>query len=124
MRQGRRGPWRTYSGTDRIIAMQKEVCRTHNCTFWDTRRRMGGLGAMQLWVAAGWAQPDRTHLTYTGYRSLADALYSDLMLAYNVYHQQPETPLHQSSLQKAPPHTPAVHAAPHQTAVAQESSNG
>jgi hypothetical protein len=134
MRQGRRGPWRAYSGTDRIIAMQKEVCRTHSCTFWDTQRRMGGFGAMQLWVAAGWAQPDRTHLTYTGYRALADALYSDLMLAYNGYHQHPETPLHQSFLRKtplqqtplqpAPLHPTAVHAAPPHIAHAQESSNG
>ncbi len=139
MRQGRRGPWRAYSGTDRIIAMQKEVCRTHSCTFWDTRRRMGGFGAMQVWVAAGWAQPDRTHLTYTGYRALADALYSDLMLAYNGYHQHAETPLHQSFLQQAPlqqaplqpmpfqpasPHSTGVHSGPPQTAPAQESSNG
>jgi hypothetical protein len=89
--RGRRGGWHPFVGTDRIITMQKEACRTHGCTFWDTRRRMGGFGSMQQWVAAGWAQPDRTHLTGTGYRALADALYADLMYAYNVYEQHPDT---------------------------------
>ncbi len=126
MRQGRRGPWRPYSGTDLIIAMQKEACRTHNCTFWDTRRRMGGFGAMQQWVAAGWAQPDRTHLTGTGYRALADALYADLMHAYNLFQQHPEVPLHQSQLHQAPGRQTSIHQStvPAYTAPAQESSNG
>ena len=90
MRIGRRSAWHAFSGTDRIIAMQKEACRTHGCTFWDTRRRMGGFGVMQQWVSAGWAQPDRTHLTGTGYHELADALYADLIHAYNLYQQHPQ----------------------------------
>lgn len=89
-RVGRRSAWHAFGGTDRIITMQKEVCRTHGCTFWDTRRRMGGFGAMQQWVSAGWAQPDRTHLTGTGYHELADALYADLVHAYNLYQQHPQ----------------------------------
>ena len=124
MRAGRGGPWRPFIGTDRIIAMQKEACRTHGCTFWDTRRRMGGFGAMQVWVAAGWAQPDRTHLTGTGYRSLADALYADLMHAYNLYQQHPEVPLHQTSLHPAAGHQSSNRGVPAYTAIAQESSNG
>ncbi len=85
----RRG-WHPFAGTERIIAIQKEACRTHGCTFWDTQRRMGGFGSMQQWVAAGWGQPDRTHLTGTGYHALADALYADLIHAYNLYQQHPE----------------------------------
>ena len=119
MRAGRRGPWRPYPGTERIIAMQKEVCRTHGCAYWDTRRRMGGFGSMQQWVTAGWAQPDRTHLTSTGYRTLADALFEDLMRTYNHYQQQPETPLHQSSL-----HPAAGRGTVAPGSIAQESSNG
>jgi hypothetical protein len=99
--------------------MQKEVCRTHGCAYWDTRRRMGGFGSMQQWVAAGWAQPDRTHLTSTGYRTLADALFEDLMRTYNHYQQQPETPLHQSSL-----HPAAGRGTVAPGSIAQESSNG
>ncbi len=103
-RVGRRSAWHAFGGTDRIITMQKEVCRTHGCTFWDTRRRMGGFGAMQQWVSAGWAQPDRTHLTGTGYHELADALYADLIHAYNLYQQHPDIPVQESSNGKAPRH--------------------
>jgi hypothetical protein len=63
---------------------------------------MGGFGSMQQWVAAGWAQPDRTHLTGTGYRELADALYADLIHAYNLYQQQPVIPVQESRNGKTP----------------------
>ncbi len=74
-----------YSGTARIINAQREVCSTHDCAFWDWQARQGGLGAMNRWVAAGYAQPDHTHFTGTGYRSLADALVADLLRAYSTY---------------------------------------
>jgi lysophospholipase L1-like esterase len=80
--------WRPYGGTDRIIQAQRLVCRTHGCAFWDQRQRMGGLGAMQQWVYAGWAQPDHTHFTGTGYRALADALMADLMTGYHAYKEK------------------------------------
>lgn len=89
--------WQPFNGTERIIEMQKEACRTHGCAFWDTQRRMGGLGSMRQWVTAGWAQPDRTHLTGTGYRALADALYTDMIHAYNVYEQHANTAVEESS---------------------------
>ncbi len=101
---GSRRSWHPFAGTERIITMQKDACRTHGCAFWDTRRRMGGFGSMQQWVAAGWGQPDRTHLTGTGYRELADALYADLVHAYNHYQQQPEIPVQESRNGKAPRH--------------------
>ena len=80
--------WHPYGGTDRIIQAQRTVCRTHGCAFWDQRQRMGGLGAMQEWVYAGWAQPDHTHFTGAGYRALADALLSDLMTGYRAYKER------------------------------------
>ena len=46
---------------------------------------MGGLGIMQHWVRAGWAQPDHTHMTGEGYRALADALLADILSAYDRY---------------------------------------
>jgi hypothetical protein len=49
---------------------------------------MGGLGAMQQWVYAGWAQPDHTHFTGDGYRALADALMADLMTGYHTYKER------------------------------------
>jgi len=77
--------WHPYEGTDRIIQAQRTVCRTHGCAYWDQRKRMGGLGAMQQWVYAGWAQPDHTHFTGEGYRALADALLADLVTGYHAY---------------------------------------
>jgi lysophospholipase L1-like esterase len=72
-----------YIGTARILNAQREVCSTHNCAFWDWQARQGGFGSVSRWVAAGYAQPDHTHLTGTGYRALADALFADLMTAYD-----------------------------------------
>ncbi len=80
--------WHPYSGTDRIIQAQRAVCRTHGCAYWDQRKRMGGLGAMQQWVYAGWAQPDHTHFTGDGYRAMADALLADLMTGYHAYKER------------------------------------
>jgi lysophospholipase L1-like esterase len=79
--------WHPFAGTDRIIQAQRAVCRTHGCAYWDQQRRMGGFGAMQEWVYAGWAQPDHTHFTGEGYRALADALMADLVTGYQAYKQ-------------------------------------
>jgi len=83
-----RRSWHPFDGTDRILQAQRDVCRTHGCAFWDQKRRMGGLGAMQQWVYAGLAQPDHTHFTGPGYRALADALMADLMTGYRAYKEQ------------------------------------
>jgi lysophospholipase L1-like esterase len=87
----RRRAWRPYSGTDHIIQAQRAVCRTHDCAYWDQRERMGGLGSMQDWVYAGWAQPDHTHFTGEGYRALADTLMADLMSDYRSYKERNTT---------------------------------
>lgn len=88
-----RRAWRTFDGTDKIIAAQRAVCSTHDCAYWDWQQRMGGGGAMLQWAYAGWAQPDHTHFTGDGYHALADALMSDLMAAYQAYkeHNSPNT---------------------------------
>ncbi len=83
--RGRHASWQTQAAIDRIIADQKEACRVDSCAFYDQRARMGGPGTMQRWVPDGLAQFDHTHLTGTGYRVLANALYRDLMTAYNSY---------------------------------------
>jgi lysophospholipase L1-like esterase len=83
--RGRHAAWQTQAAIDRIIADQKEACRVDGCAFYDQRARMGGPGTMQRWVPDSLAQVDHTHLTGTGYRVLANALYRDLMTAYNSY---------------------------------------
>jgi lysophospholipase L1-like esterase len=80
--------WRPFGGTEKIVHAQRAVCRTHGCAYWDWSERMGGLGAMQEFVYAGWAQPDHTHFTGEGYRALADALVADLMTGYQAYKQR------------------------------------
>ena len=85
---GRRRVWHPYGGTERIIEAQRAVCRTHGCAYWDQRERMGGLGSMQDWVYAGWAQADHTHFTGEGYKALADALMDDLMTGYRSYKER------------------------------------
>ncbi|HEY4354148.1 MAG TPA: GDSL-type esterase/lipase family protein [Acidobacteriaceae bacterium] len=81
----RRRGFAPFTGTERIIEAQREVCRTHGCAFWDTQKRMGGFGSMQRWVYAGWAQHDHTHMNAEGYRVLADALMADLLSGYDSY---------------------------------------
>ncbi|SNT37248.1 GDSL-like Lipase/Acylhydrolase family protein [Granulicella rosea] len=83
--RGRRAAWQTWAGTARIIEDQKESCRTHGCAYYDQRARMGGPGAMIRWASEGLAQGDHTHLTGAGYRTMADALYNDLLTAYKAY---------------------------------------
>ena len=93
---GRRRGYATFAGTEKIVEAQRDVCRTHGCAFWDWQQRMGGFGSMQRWVLAGWAQPDHTHFTGEGYRTLADALLADLLSGYDAYrvaHGLPSTPL-------------------------------
>jgi hypothetical protein len=74
-------------GIDDIIAQQKSVCRELGCVYWDTRDRMGGVGAMRDWQFAGLAQADRVHFTSTGYRRLSTILFSDLMRLFEAYKQ-------------------------------------
>jgi lysophospholipase L1-like esterase len=100
--RGRRASWHTFEGTDRIIADQKESCRQYHCAFYDQRARQGGPGSAIRWVSAGYGQPDRTHLTGTGYRALAQAFYLDLLAAYKRYLAEPE-PTNQSAT-----HSPRV----------------
>lgn len=85
-----RRSWTPFAGTTRILEAQRDVCATHNCAFWDWRARQGGLGSMNRWVAAGYAQPDHTHLTGTGYRALADALAADLLSGYDAWQKRIE----------------------------------
>ena len=77
--------WQVVPGIDNIIEAQQAACREHACTFWDTRERMGGKGAMRDWVYAGLAQWDYVHFTVAGYRRLAAAMFGDLMEQFEAY---------------------------------------
>jgi lysophospholipase L1-like esterase len=70
---------------DLIVEAQREVALEMGCAFWDLRNRMGGEGAIQRWVYAGFAQGDFVHLTGAGYRLVGETLYRDLIAHYEAF---------------------------------------
>jgi len=80
-----RGKWQLLAEVDGIITAQQSACRENGCAFWDTRERMGGMGAMRDWVFAGLAQGDYIHFTPAGYRQLAGVLFADIMNQYETF---------------------------------------
>jgi lysophospholipase L1-like esterase len=80
-----RGRWQQVPGIDDIIAQQQGVCRERGCVYWDTRQRMGGVGTIRDWQAAGLAQGDRVHFTAAGYHRLSTVLFADLMRLFEEY---------------------------------------
>lgn len=65
-----------------LIETQRAVAFETGVAFWSAFDAMGGSGSMDSWVARGWAQGDRVHLTRPGYDLIADAFCKDLMRAY------------------------------------------
>jgi lysophospholipase L1-like esterase len=96
LRVGRRrsAHWQTFAATVHITDAQRDVCKAHDCAFWDWRARMGGLGSMNRWASEGLAQQDHTHFTSAGYIQLADLFYSDMIGAYEVWKGSHPTPPH------------------------------
>ena len=66
-----------------MIEAQRQVAHEAGAAFWSAFDAMGGSGSMNTWLARGWAQPDRVHLTRPGYDLLADAFFNDLMRAFD-----------------------------------------
>jgi lysophospholipase L1-like esterase len=65
-----------------LIETERRVALESGCAFWSAFDSMGGAGSMNGWLARGWAQADRVHLTRQGYDLLADSFFKDLMRAY------------------------------------------
>ncbi len=74
--------WQTMARIGVIAEAQRRAALIMGCSFVDLRAEMGGPGAMQQWVKAGYAQADHVHFTSPGYRMLGDAVYSDIMTQY------------------------------------------
>jgi lysophospholipase L1-like esterase len=66
-----------------MIETQRSVALESGIAFWSAFDAMGGSGSMNAWLARGWAQGDRVHLTRPGYDLLADAFCKDLMRAFD-----------------------------------------
>ena len=60
----------------------EELGRIHHAGVWNLFNIMGGLGSIQSWEYAGWAQHDKIHFTTQGYDVVGNLLYNALMEAY------------------------------------------
>jgi lysophospholipase L1-like esterase len=49
------------------------------------QQHMGGAGSIRQWMTIGLAQQDYVHLSVTGYRRIAEALFADLMQYFEAY---------------------------------------
>jgi len=78
-REARR--WEVPSRLDSLVEQQRRVASLRGCAFWDQRGAMGGSGAIFNWVRAAppLARPDHVHLSWAGYRQIADALFDALV---------------------------------------------
>jgi len=61
-----------------LTNVERRVALSNNAAFWSAFNAMGGTGSMSSWLRKGLAQPDRVHLTGSGYAKLADMFYEDL----------------------------------------------
>ncbi len=77
-----------------VTAVMREVALNHGCAFWDWRERMGGAGSIAEWVKAGYAQPDRIHLSGSGYKLIGEMLVKELLEQYGRF--QAEKPAGQA----------------------------
>ena len=77
--------WVTLENVDMIVEAQRQAALAAGCAFWDQRAKMGGKGSIREWVLAGMAQNDHVHLTVSGYRTIGDAVFRDLMNQYGAF---------------------------------------
>ncbi|PYS73062.1 MAG: hypothetical protein DMF69_05890 [Acidobacteria bacterium] len=61
-----------------MVSAQRRAAFANNAAFWSAFDAMGGSGSMNNWLRRGLAQPDRVHLTGSGYAKLAEIFYEDL----------------------------------------------
>lgn len=73
--------WQTLARMPALVAVQRQVSRQAGAAFFDLFRAMGGAGSVERWATLPepLAQPDRVHLTATGYRRVAGWLYEAMM---------------------------------------------
>jgi lysophospholipase L1-like esterase len=73
--------WQTISRLPALVDAQRRAAMKTGAAFFDLFHAMGGAGSIARWAARRepLAQPDRVHLTATGYRRVAGWLYETLM---------------------------------------------
>jgi lysophospholipase L1-like esterase len=83
--RGRGKTWVGMDTMDVIVEAQRQAALAQGCAFWDAQAKMGGKGSIREWVLAGMAQNDHVHLTLSGYRTIGDAVFRDLMNQYGAF---------------------------------------
>jgi len=76
--------WASISAMAGVVSAQRKAALSAGAAFCDLYDEMGGAGSIQEWAttAYGLAGTDRVHLTRSGYRLVADALYRGIEGAY------------------------------------------
>ncbi len=76
--------WNTVSRMPALVEAQRQAAFEAGAAFYDLFSAMGSAGSIERWTtgAPPLAQPDHVHLTTTGYRVVADWLYSALMRGF------------------------------------------
>ncbi|MCP4871751.1 MAG: hypothetical protein GY898_23840 [Proteobacteria bacterium] len=69
-----RGRWSTWSRTEPVAQVQREVAPQFGCAFWDWQQVSGGPGSMRAWqqIEPRLASRDGIHFTKAGYEYSAD----------------------------------------------------
>ena len=76
------GRWQPIPRMRNLVQAQRQAALDEGAAFWNLFQAMGGAGSIERWTTAQLAQPDRVHLTRSGYRFVAQMLYEELMRGY------------------------------------------
>ena len=74
--------WQSIPRMRSLVQAQRQAALGEGAAFWNLFQAMGGSGSIERWTTAQLAQPDRVHLTRSGYRLVAQMLYEELMRGY------------------------------------------
>lgn len=74
--------WQTIPRMRSLVQAQRQAALGEGAAFWNQFQAMGGAGSIERWKEAQLAQPDRVHLTRSGYKLVAQMLYEELMRGY------------------------------------------
>jgi lysophospholipase L1-like esterase len=79
--------WKTPPRLPETVARSRAAAKAAGCAFYDQVAAMGGTGAMARWAKEPYprGQPDRVHLTRTGYADLGSSFVTDLVRAYELW---------------------------------------
>ncbi|HTF80245.1 MAG TPA: hypothetical protein VL947_00915, partial [Cytophagales bacterium] len=81
------GAYVTMPSIPLLVASQRSIAEQSGILFWDMYSAMGGENSMVTWVDEKKANKDYTHLTFTGGRQIAGALFKAIMHEYKMHYK-------------------------------------